>query len=277
MLTIVELCAGSAAVSTRALGYRYPLLTYMGGKAKWARRVLDALGVAERPSRVLLVDPGPWGDTWAVLSMHREEVAERLQQMVGSDPHEAWGRLREEVPACPVERAAAHLALQVWNWRNKPIGRAGDSWTGVAGFSRTTAYGLPPTPHFGAVKPQLPRLLAKLRAMDLSAIEARQCSAVELEPIPGAVVYIDPPYQGTTGYGHDLTRAEVLETVYRWASAGCTVAVSEAEPLLGGHAVALGARASGALGPRKKRPEWLTVYGAEAATRVQLSMWMEAC
>lgn len=45
---------------------------------------------------------------------------------------------------------------------------------------------------------------------------------------PGVVVYMDPPYQDTTGYAHDLPRSQVVELAERWAAAGATVAISEA-------------------------------------------------
>lgn len=48
---------------------------------------------------------------------------------------------------------------------------------------------------------------------------------------PGTVAYMDPPYVNTTGYAHDLPRAEVVTLARRWAAAGATVAVSEAEPI----------------------------------------------
>jgi len=48
---------------------------------------------------------------------------------------------------------------------------------------------------------------------------------------PGCVVYIDPPYQGTTGYADDLPRAQVLALAMKWAQAGAAVYISEAEPL----------------------------------------------
>jgi 16S rRNA G966 N2-methylase RsmD len=48
---------------------------------------------------------------------------------------------------------------------------------------------------------------------------------------PGSIAYIDPPYQGTTGYGNDLPRAEVCALAERWASAGALVVISEAEPI----------------------------------------------
>ena len=48
---------------------------------------------------------------------------------------------------------------------------------------------------------------------------------------PGTVAYMDPPYVGTSGYGHDLPRADVVALARRWADAGATVAISEAEPI----------------------------------------------
>ena len=54
-------------------------------------------------------------------------------------------------------------------------------------------------------------------------------------PVPdnarGWLVYMDPPYEGTTGYRCEWPRAEVLEVARRWAAAGASVMISEAEPL----------------------------------------------
>ena len=47
----------------------------------------------------------------------------------------------------------------------------------------------------------------------------------------GSWVYIDPPYVGTTGYGHNLGRPEVIALARRWREAGAHVAVSEAVPI----------------------------------------------
>jgi 16S rRNA G966 N2-methylase RsmD len=58
--------------------------------------------------------------------------------------------------------------------------------------------------------------------------------AREVQPAtlpPGTVAYMDPPYANTTGYGHDLGRAEVCALAERWASAGAWVVISEAEPI----------------------------------------------
>jgi len=46
-------------------------------------------------------------------------------------------------------------------------------------------------------------------------------------PYGGVIVYMDVPYQGTTGYAHDFDRAPVLEVAQRWHRAGATVCISE--------------------------------------------------
>lgn len=47
----------------------------------------------------------------------------------------------------------------------------------------------------------------------------------------GTVVYMDPPYAGTTGYKHDLGRDEVVAIAEKWRAAGARVHISEAEPI----------------------------------------------
>lgn len=49
--------------------------------------------------------------------------------------------------------------------------------------------------------------------------------------LEGCVVYMDPPYAGTTGYTADLSRAEVVMHALDFASLGATVAISEAEAI----------------------------------------------
>ena len=56
--------------------------------------------------------------------------------------------------------------------------------------------------------------------------------AVEPPQLPeGSWVYMDPPYQGTTGYAHDLPREEVVRLARLWREAGAHVCISEAEPI----------------------------------------------
>lgn len=66
------------------------------------------------------------------------------------------------------------------------------------------------------------------------AIQVGRGLAERVEPpggLEGAVIYLDPPYQGRTGYPADLSRPQLLDVARRWSDAGAVVAVSEAVPL----------------------------------------------
>jgi len=85
---------------------------------------------------------------------------------------------------------------------------------------------------------------------------------------PGDVVFLDAPYEGTTGYEAVLSRDEVLMLGERFASAGAVVGISEAEPLplSGWHHLDLTPHGSG-------KPEWLTLSRAPVwAPAVQMSL-----
>jgi len=51
--------------------------------------------------------------------------------------------------------------------------------------------------------------------------------------LSGCVIYMDPPYVGTTGYGSNLTRDEVIAAALDFDALGAVVCISEAEPVIG--------------------------------------------
>lgn len=96
----------------------------------------------------------------------------------------------------------------------------------------------------------------------------------------GCVVYADPPYVGTTGYGADLSRDEVIAYARDFDALGAVVCISEAEPI-----AALGWEATEITGGRKgqkrtfskQQAEWLTMNRPPAMTvAVQVSMFARA-
>ncbi len=101
--------------------------------------------------------------------------------------------------------------------------------------------------------------------------------AVEPPRLPeGSWVYIDPPYQGTTGYAHDLPREEVVRLARLWREAGAHVCISEAEPIPdlvaeGWHVVEItGDRKGQKRTFSKQKREFLTM---SRAPRGQLGFW----
>ena len=262
--TLVELCAGTASVSLWALARCSPLTGYMGSKRRWAPALVQALGV-DRPSRVVLVDAGPWGDVWSVLRVHdhRWRVAAQLDAWAGQDVAALWERLVVEPPPTdtPAWRIAQFLWLQaraagcipVWwsvehgRWRS-PTGavdpeRSMDLARRTTGLpdrvGRATSKGIAPSVAgrrgFGSGRRTAALIASRVRALDAlpwGRIEVVHGDLRNVEPIPGATVYLDPPYVGCPRYAALCPRADVLRVARRWADAGCRVAVSEATPLV---------------------------------------------
>ena len=83
------------------------------------------------------------------------------------------------------------------------------------------------------------------------------------------VVYMDPPYVGTTGYAHDLGRDEVVRIAYDFDRLGAIVAISEADIVIPDwHAVEItGGRRGQKRTFSRQQAEWLTL-NREPAHRV---------
>ena len=114
-------------------------------------------------------------------------------------------------------------------------------------FPRLSARGWPPV----RVSPSIPT--------------AAEVSAAIGTPgdLDGCIVYSDPPYINTTGYGHDLSRAAVVAMAQDFAAMGATVAISEQTPIAeldGWESVEI---SDGRVGAKRtfsaQKNEWLTM------------------
>jgi hypothetical protein len=245
---LVELCAGSAAVSLRWMSAKQrPPFGWMGSKAGYADQVLEAMGLlpggAAEGDLVYLAEPGPWNLYWHAMTTSevRARVEAVLRGWAGEDPESLWRRLAAApVPESPTDRVAAWMVLMFWGFGTKPVLPHGEKWK-THGFSRTTPYRADIAKerrargeHYDVGQNlRIPQLLAR-QPRDLRCLSNDRIYlyAGSLRPIPGALCYLDPPYDGVTqGYGHTLTRKEVLALGTRWNSAGAHVYISEAEPL----------------------------------------------
>jgi hypothetical protein len=215
----VELCAGTAAVSLRLHDAdRKPPISRTGGKAGFADATLRVLGMApgqralryvwaepDASARLLLasyVQPGLW-----------PAAAEVLAGWAHEPPRELWQALRAEgEPTAHTPRELARYVLSE-GWHDRGMYRG------------------PGASKLGTVAVTLPGLVKRLQVQH-AALAAEVHDDAHSVPVQGgAVVYLDPPYAGTMGYAHELSRAQVVQLALRWAAAGSTVAVAEAEPL----------------------------------------------
>ncbi len=134
----------------------------------------------------------------------------------------------------------------------------GNVRTGFAGPGGTSGDGRPGCLARAGMFEALPSLPAHILP-DARAVDPGPCLP------PGTVAYMDPPYVGTTPYAHALPRAEVVALARRWAAAGATVAVSEAEAIPelvaeGWHAVRIDGERVGAVRTfSKQQAEWVTL------------------
>lgn len=69
------------------------------------------------------------------------------------------------------------------------------------------------------------------RFNDLAEVSTRPTEPTPGVDLEGCICYLDPPYQGTTGYIADMPRAEVVRLATSYAAAGALVVVSEAVPI----------------------------------------------
>lgn len=276
----VELCAGSAAVSLRWLNARAkPPLAWQGGKRGYADAILDEMGLhpggGAGRGEVVLVEPGPWGEAWDLwrTPQGRAGTVDRLRGWAEEDPRALWERLRRApVPEGAEDRVAVWAVLMFWSFGCKPVVERDGGWD-ENGFNAVEAYrdehhqrmraeGREWAMRWQEQKPRrLPDVTRALQALpDLSRVTVHRGPAEALSPIPGAHVYIDPPYRGTTcQYGHDLPDPCALAA--RWAAAGCGVAVSEARPLPipGWRSVRLAKCSGFGRTWSKQKDEWLTM------------------
>ena len=94
----------------------------------------------------------------------------------------------------------------------------------------------------------------------VSNLPAEQYQPMEFEG--RRVIYIDPPYQDTTGYRHKFPREAVIQVAERWFRAGWEVVISEAEPIdIEGwyHVDISGERTGQKRTFSKQQTEWLTM------------------
>lgn len=194
-----DLCCGSGAVS------------------------LELISRGHDPAKITMVDAGPWGDVWRLVGAGEFDV-NRLEHYAASVPDQtaetadALVTLRDSVAPDHPDAPYVFLLLQSGSFGGKAIGVRGPKWWGHS-FRRDLCRPLLlPSPH------ALVRRMRSICKRSAGVTGIRGC--ISRVDVPhGAVSYLDPPYEGTAGYGHETD-------AILWAAARYTpVYVSELRPL----------------------------------------------
>ena len=263
----VELCAGLAAVSIALQGGRdaRPPVSRMGNKRGYAEAILWACGLrqGQGAQRFLWCEPDP-GCAAMLRAYGRPEVLRRAAEIIrgwaDEDPRKLWERLRAEGPIR--NDSAGEVARWAWcavrSRKSEPRHGFQVAQSNSPGHVGGLNYG-PTTPATRLnVVPSFPSVTVTPDARDIDPPDLPA----------GSVVFIDPPYVGTTGYGHDLPRADVVAMARRWKAAGALVCISEQEPIPelvadGWHTLDItDARRGQKRTFSKQQAEWLTMSAA---------------
>lgn len=217
-MVLVEICAGSAALTRRLLRLG-KLVGFMGSKGRYVDQVIEAWGVPV-PDHVVLNDPGYWGVIWDAYHSGRfPEVAEFIECWEDVEARDLFDFLKKHRDeGDPARRAATRLCLIASTYGGGEIG-------GFKGKHKLR-------PMVDGFIPSRKNLAKRVREfLPSTQISATSQDASLVSPIPGSWLYIDPPYEGQSGYENTLSREQVLEIARRWLSYGCKVAISESVPL----------------------------------------------
>jgi hypothetical protein len=222
------------------------------------------------PSDIRMVDAGPWGLFWNAIgdgTFSTKIVSDYVEQMPSDLRH--FRGFMEELSKQPasIDTAEVFVLLQASSFGGKAIWIEDNKWrnTSFRAYWEPTATSSRRSP----VNPMMPMpgtLLTRLErtASLMRGVWGRCADVVHIESMiePESLVYIDPPYDGTTAYGHVLDAVPVG----RRLATHSDVFVSEGRPL-SSTAVQLSAgRAKGGIGNRAVRAneEWLSLMDAAA-------------
>jgi site-specific DNA-adenine methylase len=259
-MELIELCAGTAAVSLSLFGC-VPPTGYMGSKSRYADQITQLLNLKDSPKKLTLVDPGPWGRAWKTLTIDTkcQSVIDIFETWSQKTDEELFESCKQQFLNCQTEEcewAASFLWLQSRILRNMPVD---ERWKYK---TIQKPYGNLKDPYKGRRVPTINGTIKKLTKIrdvkwpnDFIILNDRANSVV---PKSDAIIYIDPPYNASTiHYQYNLSRQDLIDLALNWHNAGSRVVISEQEPVFANwHSIQLKTHSQRTFSNNKV--EWLT-------------------
>lgn len=171
------------------------------------------------PRQVTMVDHGPWGRFWSAISQGKfcwktydsilAEISDSWENFIEAQrfaPRVLKRIASRPVPEDNAEFAATFILLQSASFRSKPITMTKDgcAWTNTyfgtlwlpTATSKRRSHSNVFKPLPSTQRELIKESLKYMRGVTVVHGDAMDCPI----PIPESVVYIDPPYEETTGY-----------------------------------------------------------------------------
>lgn len=238
-----DLCCGSAAVSIELVNR----------------------GIA--PSRICMLDISSWGAFWSAIGSgtFNMDAFDQLLSELPSDKRDIKAHM-SALSARPVENNEVELypLLQACSFGGKQIWRDGKRWANAffrdyweptaTSIRRSPANPMQPSPE--ELRRRINELVQGMKGVSCLKVDIMTILSARLPR--DAVVYVDPPYQDTTGYAFGF---DIKSFIARFREvSGAPLFISEGVPL-SEHALMLtfGGAKGGISGVRKgKHQEWLS-------------------
>jgi hypothetical protein len=245
---LVELCAGTAAVSLAALGAPSFPASRRGSKRGWTGPILDALRVTAPVDHVVLVEIELQLARLLAALFSRDvlALADEIDARAETPARDEWVRAREG--ATPADTLLTIAAS-----------RGGTRDGGFKGGHclRANVDGFTPNRHALGE-----RVRAFAPFVGRATVLCVNATLVNPEAHKPTSVYLDPPYAGRRGY--EETLADPVGVAKRWAAHGHHVVVSEAIPLNGAtttREITAMRRGQARNSNTNDRTEWISVFG----------------
>jgi hypothetical protein len=262
-------------------------ISYQGGKQRIAVQILDRIDVlpsvpfhdlccgcgaisielvnrGHKPSDIHMLDAGPWGLFWADVGNGVFDL-DRFKSYCYSVPADRK-RIKPFMQAmfdepADDDRVYEFLLLQACAFGGAAVWLDGDKWCKGGGFRdywQPTATSNRRSP----VNPMMPMpdtLFERVKAVveDMKGVRAICADIRCYRPGPG-IIYIDPPYEGTTSFGHTF---DVLQYAHDLQRQGRSCYVSEGKALSARAWKITEGRAKGGMngGRKSANEEWLSL------------------
>lgn len=185
------------------------------------------------PSQISMLDLGPWGKFWETVGTNcfDENAWDQFIRTIPTDVEQISSWIKRLSQQNALENTVfTYLVLQAASFGGKAIWIKNNKWcnTTFRSYWKPTATSKRRSP----VNPMMP-MPETLRKRVLAISQQMRgvhgfCSEAMHADICADIIYIDPPYDGLTQYGHKL---ELISLVNRLRTKCRILAVSEAKPL----------------------------------------------
>lgn len=240
-----DLCCGSAAVS------------------------IELVNRGIESSRIMMLDISSWGSFWSAIGSgtFNMDAFDQFLSELPSDKRDFKAHM-SALAALPVGDHEAELypLLQACSFGGKQIWRNGEHWVNACfrDYWEPTATSIRRSPA-NPMQPSPTELRRRVGAL-VNGMKGVTCLKMDImtflnDPFPSnAVVYVDPPYQSTTGYGFGFDLSSFTNRFREINQA--PLFVSEGAPLSNNALMLTFGGANGGISGvrRKKHQEWLSRF-----------------